>query len=155
MSSWLLVRTSRKAEMQNSSPLSLVQVSSDKKLKKKTYRHCLEFASNRKIYSLYLWGVRETRASIRLSLLTHLVWSRLHSAKRKSQFCFVFPFCSCAKPLFLTTLLLKSAFPSFQFCSQFFWKEAHWHIWDTNHRKGGMVLSFQKTEKPKSQKQPI
>lgn len=133
--------------MRDSSPLITCSGVLLSKNKYKTCRHSLEFTSNRKIYNLYFWGVREKRASIRLSLLTCLVWSRLHGAKIKRQFCFVFPIRLCAKPLFLTMLLLKSALPSFQFCPQFCWKGPHRHIWDTNHRKGGMVLSFQKTKR--------
>lgn len=76
--------------MRNSSPLITCSGVLLSKNKYKTCRHSLEFTSNRKIYNLYFWGVREKRASIRLSLLTCLVWSRLHSAKIKSQFCFSF-----------------------------------------------------------------
>lgn len=143
--------------MRNPLPLPLVQVSCYQKRKKENL-HSLEFASDRKIDSLYFWGVREERARIRLTLLTSLVWSGLHSAKIKSQFGFVFPSrVRVPSQLFLTMLLLKSAFPSFQFCPQCGWKGTHRHIWDTNHRKGAMMLSFQKTKTkaPESKATPL
>ena len=121
-----------------------------------------------------------------MNLIKPAPWSGLEQVTRgqntKASFVLFFSLCLCAKPLLLTLLLLKSAFPSFQFCPQFCWKGTHhhqglgrvlclasarpWvrssalkkekkkrllkgthqHIYDTNQRKGSMVLSVQKTK---------
>ena len=66
-----------------------------------------------------------------MNLIKPAHWSGLEQVTRgqntKASFVLFFSLCLCAKPLLLTLLLLKSAFPSFQFCPQFCWKGTHHH----------------------------
>lgn len=120
--------------------------------KKTTYIHTLPWVpwiARAAIPSL-LRGTEE-RIGTRLSLFICLVWNRLQCAKIQEpalSFLFIssrffsFSLSSCAKPLFSTRLLPKSAFFNILVCPQFCWKEAHQHFRDTNHRnRGGDAVS--------------